>query len=294
MKPAAFDYFRPASIEEALSRLATAGNAKLIAGGQSLGPMMNMRLATPDALVDLNDLSELAYIREAGEMLEIGALTRHYQVAGSALVQARCPLLAQAARTIGHYAIRQRGTLGGSLAHADPAAQYGLIAVTLGARIEVVSVRGRRTLPAAAFFLGVMATALEPDEMIRAVLFPKAALREGAAFRLFNRRHGDFAIVAAAVTVALHDGRVERLRLGLAGGGTAPAAYRTLASQFEGREPDAAWVGQLARAAREAIAPDEDARIPAIYRRELAEDLVRRALDRALVKARGAAQGVAA
>ena len=294
MKPAAFHYFRPTSIEEALSRLATADNAKLIAGGQSLGPMMNMRLAAPAALVDLNDLSELAYIRETGEMLEIGALTRHYQVAGSALVQARCPLLALAARTIGHYAIRQRGTLGGSLAHADPAAQYGLIAVTLGARIEVISVRGRRSIPAAEFFLGVMATALAPDEMICAVLFPTAAAQEGAAFRLFNRRHGDFAIVATAVTLSLQDGLVKRLRLGLAGAGAVPAAYNTLAREFEGRGPNAAWIEHLARAAREAIAPEEDARIPAIYRRELAEDLVRRALERALAKARGAEQGVAA
>ena len=294
MKPAAFSYFRPTSIEEALSRLALVENAKLIAGGQSLGPMMNMRLATPAALVDLNDLSELAYVREAGEMLEIGALTRHYEVAESALVRERCPLLAQAARTIGHYAIRQRGTLGGSLAHADPAAQYALIAVTLGARIEVISVRGRRSIPASAFFLGVMATALAPDEMIRAVLFPKAAAQEGAAFRLFNRRHGDFAIVAAAVTLALQDGRVTRLRLGLSGGGAVPAAHRALASQFEGRVPDAAWIDQLARAARAAIAPEEDARIPAVYRRELAEDLVRRALERALVKARSAGQGGAA
>jgi carbon-monoxide dehydrogenase medium subunit len=294
MKPATFCYFRPASIEEALARLATAENAKLIAGGQSLGPMMNMRLAAPAALVDLNDLSELAYVREAGEMLEIGALTRHYQVAESALVWRRCPLLALAARTIGHYAIRQRGTLGGSLAHADPAAQYGLIAVTLGARIEVLSVRGRRSIPAAEFFLGVMATALEPDEMIRAVLFPMAAAQEGAAFRLFNRRHGDFAIVAVAATVALHDGLVKRLRLGVASGGAAPACYEELARQFEGRGPSPAWIDELARAAREAIAPDEDARIPVIYRRELAEDLVRRAVERALSKARGAEQGAAA
>jgi carbon-monoxide dehydrogenase medium subunit len=294
MKPAAFSYFRATSIEEALSRLATVENAKLIAGGQSLGPMMNMRLAAPAALVDLNDLSELAYVREAGAMLEIGALTRHYQVAESALVSARCPLLAQAARTIGHYAIRQRGTLGGSLAHADPAAQYALIAVTLGARIEVVSVRGRRSIPASEFFLGVMDTVLAPDEMIRSVLFPIAGAQEGAAFRLFNRRHGDFAIVAAAATVSLHDGMVKRLRLGLAGASAAPAAYDALTAQFEGRSPSAAWIEELARAAREAIAPEDDARIPAVYRRELAEDLVRRALERAVAMARGGAERGAA
>ena len=149
MKPVAFDYFRPSSLEEALQQLAACGeSAKLIAGGQSLGPMLNMRLATPSGLIDLNDLTELAYIRDVGDTLEIGALTRHDQIAESKLVQARCPLLAQAAKTIGHYAIRQRGTIGGSLAHADPVAQLPLISMTLEAKIEIVSPAGKRSFPA--------------------------------------------------------------------------------------------------------------------------------------------------
>ena len=287
MKPAVFDYFRPTSLEEALTQLAQSNNAKVIAGGQSLGPMMNMRLAAPAELVDLNDLTELAYVREVGDMLEIGALTRHYQVEQSALVQKLCPLLAQAARTIGHYAIRQRGTLGGSLAHADPAAQLALIAVTLGAQINIVSVRGERTVAAADFFVAVMATALEPDEVIRSVRFPKIAASEGTAFRLFNQRHGDFAIVAVAATVALHEGRVARLRIGLGGNSPVPLAYEALASTFAGRIPDAEWISQLACAVRDAIEPEEDARIPAVYRRELTETLVQRAVTRALERAQG-------
>jgi carbon-monoxide dehydrogenase medium subunit len=290
MKPAVFEYFRPTSLEEALTQLAQSSNAKVIAGGQSLGPMMNMRLAAPAALVDLNDLTELAYVREVGEhsdMLEIGALTRHYQVEQSALVRNFCPLLAQAARTIGHYAIRQRGTLGGSLAHADPAAQLALIAVTLGAKINIVSVRGERTVAAADFFVAVMATALEPDEVIRSVLFPKIAAKEGTAFRLFNQRHGDFAIVAVAATIALYEGRVVRLRIGLGGNSPVPMLYDALVSAFVGRIPDAAWIDQLARAVRDAIAPEEDARIPAVYRRELTETLVQRAVARALERAQG-------
>jgi carbon-monoxide dehydrogenase medium subunit len=282
MKPAVFDYFRPASLEEALIQLAQTDNAKVIAGGQSLGPMMNMRLAAPAALIDLNDLTELAYVRDAGDMLEIGGLTRHFQVEQSALVHEHCPLLGQAARTIGHYAIRQRGTLGGSLAHADPAAQFALIAVTLGAQINLVSVRGQRTVAAADFFVGVMATALEADEVILSVRFPKTAPHEGTAFRLFNRRHGDFAIVAVAVTVALYEERVVRLRLGLGGNSPVPLAYHTLATQFVGRIPDAAWIAELARAVRDAIEPEEDARVPAVYRRELTETLVQRAVVRAL------------
>jgi carbon-monoxide dehydrogenase medium subunit len=287
MKPAVFAYFRPTSLEEVLTQLAQSDNAKVIAGGQSLGPMMNMRLAAPAALVDLNDLTELAYVRDVGDMLEIGALTRHFQVEQSALVRDLCPLLAQAARTIGHYAIRERGTLGGSLAHADPAAQLGLIAVTLGAQINIVSVRGERTVAAADFFVTVMATALEPDEVIRSVRFPKIAANEGTAFRLFNRRHGDFAIVAVAATVALREGRVVRLRIGLGGNSPVPLAYDALASAFVGRIPDAAWIAELARAVRDAIEPEEDARIPATYRRELTETLVRRAVLRALERAQG-------
>ncbi|MDB5992371.1 MAG: hypothetical protein JWQ10_3774 [Herbaspirillum sp.] len=287
MKPAVFAYFRPTSLEEVLTQLAQSSNAKVIAGGQSLGPMMNMRLAAPAALVDLNDLTELAYIRDVGDMLEIGALTRHYQVEQSVLVRNLCPLLAQAARTIGHYAIRQRGTLGGSLAHADPAAQLALIAVTLGAQINLVSMRGERTVAAADFFVAVMATALEPDEVIRSVRFPKVAAQEGTAFRLFNQRHGDFAIVAVAATVALHEGRVTRLRIGLGGNSPVPLLYDALTSAFVGRIPDAAWSDQLARAVRDAIEPEEDARIPAVYRRELTETLVQRAVVRALERAQG-------
>lgn len=287
MKPAAFSYHRPASLEEALVQLARTDNAKVIAGGQSLGPMMNMRLAAPAALVDLNDLTELSYVRDTGGMLEVGALTRHHQVEESELVRRSCPLLAQAARTIGHYAIRQRGTLGGSLAHADPSAQLALVAVTLGAQINIVSVRGQRTVPASDFFVAVMATVLEPDEVIRSVCFPKAAAQEGTAYLPFNRRHGDFAIVAVATTVSLHEARVASLRLGLSGNSPVPLVHGALASRFAGRIPDAAWIAELARAARDAVAPEDDARIPAVYRKELTETLVQRAMARALERAQG-------
>ena len=194
MKPAAFEYLRPASLAEALGQLARGGEgAKLIAGGQSLGPMMNMRLAQPRQLVDLNDLTELSYAREQGGWVEVGALTRHYQVAESPVVRELCPLLAQAAQTIGHYAIRQRGTLGGSLAHADPAAQFVLAAITLGARLKLVREGGQREVAAADFFLGPMTTALAPGELLLSTLWPKVRAGEGAALRLFNRRRGDYA-----------------------------------------------------------------------------------------------------
>jgi carbon-monoxide dehydrogenase medium subunit len=152
MKPAVFSYHRPYTLEDALSLLALHGfDAKVIAGGQSLAPMMNMRFAQPAHLIDLNALPQLSGVTLAGDSLSIGAMTRHHEVATSSTVRAACPLLAEAAATIGHYAIRQRGTLGGSLAHADPAAQMPLIASTLGARIEIVGPDGRREVPATAF-----------------------------------------------------------------------------------------------------------------------------------------------
>ena len=283
MKPAAFSYFRPASIEEALEQLAgLGGGAKVIAGGQSLGPMMNMRLATPAQLIDLNDLTELAYVREAGDWIEIGALTRHYQLAESSVVRRHCPLLAQAAQTIGHYAIRQRGTIGGSLAHADPAAQLALIAVTLDARLKLVRPGGSRWVQAGSFFVSTMTTALQPDELILSVQFPKAAPREAASFKMFNRRHGDYAIVAAATTVAIEGATVRRVRLGLGGVASMPRNLDELTLPFLGQMPDERWIKRLAAAAREAIAPEEDARISALYREELAERLVARALGRAI------------
>ena len=283
MKPAAFSYFRPASIEEALEQLASlGGGAKVIAGGQSLGPMMNMRLATPAQLIDLNDLTELAYVREAGDWIQIGALTRHYQLAESSVVRRHCPLLAQAAQTIGHYAIRQRGTIGGSLAHADPAAQLALIAVTLGARLNLVRPGAKRCVQAGDFFVSAMTTALQPDELILSVQFPKAGPREAASFKMFNRRHGDYAIVAAATTVALEGAKVQRVRLGLGGVAPMPRNLDELTWPFLGEMPDERWIRRLAAAARQAIAPEEDTRISALYRQELAERLVARALGRAM------------
>jgi len=283
VKPAVFDYLRPASIEEALEQLARLGpGAKVIAGGQSLGPMMNMRLAAPAQLIDLNDLTELAYVREAGEWIEIGALTRHYQVAQSPLVQRFCPLLEQAAQTIGHYAIRQRGTMGGSLAHADPAAQLALVAITLGARLKLVRTAGHRWVDAADFFLSAMTTVLAPDELVLSVQFPKAAAQEAASFRMFNRRHGDYAIVAVAATVALAGDKVAALRLGVSGVAPMPLALRELSQTFCGRVPDEAWLAQLAAAARDSISPEDDGRISALYRRELTQALVANALSRAL------------
>jgi carbon-monoxide dehydrogenase medium subunit len=248
-----------------------------------------MRLAAPAELIDLNGVPGLAEIRDQGSFLEVGALARQYQLAESELVRNRCPLLALAAETIGHYVIRQRGTLGGSLAHADPTAQLPLVAVTLGAEIDVASRRGRRTVPAGDFFLSVMTTALEPDEAVVAVRFPVAGPGEAAAFRLFSRRHGDFAIVAVAATMTVHDTRMAGLRIGIGGVAPVPVAYSDLCRPFVGQPADSARIKALARAVRDAVEPEDNPRIPAEYRRELAEALTEGALTRALETAQGSA-----
>jgi aerobic carbon-monoxide dehydrogenase medium subunit len=225
-------------------------------------------------------------VREAGDWVEIGALTRHYQLAESLLLRRHCPLVAQAAQTIGHYAIRQRGTLGGSLAHADPAAQLALVAVTLEARLNLVRPRSQRWVGASEFFLSAMTTSLEPDELILSIQFPKAAAREAAAFRLFNRRHGDYAIVAVAATIGLEGEKVNALRLGLGGVSPVPRACPDIGQAFCGRVPDERWVSEIAAAARESVSPEDDSRISALYRQELTQTLVAGALGHALVQLR--------
>ena len=289
MKPAPFTYHAATSLEDVFAVLDTHGDdAKILAGGQSLGPMMNMRLAQPAHIVDVNRLPDLDFVREDGGRLEIGALTRHHTVATSERVAERCPVLAAAARTVGHYAIRQRGTFGGSLAHADPAAQFPLIAVLLDAEITVASARGSRTVPASAFFLSIFTTALEADEMVLHVRFPPVLRGEGWGYRQESRRVGDFAIVAVAATLVLEaDGRVGGLRLALGGVGDRPVSLTEEASELAGCQPDEAWVARAATWAAGRIEPAADPRVPVEYRRELTAVLVRRALADCLATAAG-------
>jgi carbon-monoxide dehydrogenase medium subunit len=268
VKPAPFRYHRPRSLADAVALLSRYSDSKLIAGGQSLGPMMNMRLVQPAELIDLNAVAGLDFISEKDDFLEIGALARHHAVANSSSVRTCCPLLAEAAGTIGHYAIRSRGTLGGSLAHADPAAQLPLAAATLGAQIVVNGRRGERRIAARDFFVSMMTTALEPDEIVVCARFPKAAPGERHAYMQFSRRTGDFAIVAAAVVL-----NAKGLRIGVGGVEDRPAVIENIQSR------DPAEIGQ---AAREVLHPIETPRVPAIFRKELVEVLVKRAVAKCL------------
>ncbi|MBV8084797.1 MAG: FAD binding domain-containing protein, partial [Chloroflexi bacterium] len=224
MKPAAFEYLAPSSVPEALDMLAghASAEAKILAGGQSLVPLMNFRLARPSMLIDVNRLKELDYIRESEGWLAIGALTRQRTIERSPLVAERCPILAEATRWIGHTAIRHRGTIGGSLAHNDPTAEYGLLAVLLGAEVVLRSASGTRVVPAADFLGPYMTTGLRPDELLTQVRWPVLAPGTRWQFQEFARRHGDFAIVAVAAV--LLDGQVR-----LAVAGARPAPFRALA-----------------------------------------------------------------
>ncbi len=284
MKPAPFSYHAAQTLDEAFALLQAHGDeAKILAGGQSLTPMMNMRLAQPTHLVDIGGIEDLAYIRGNGDRVEIGALTRHYQLEQSSLVQRACPILAAAAHNVGHYAIRQRGTIGGSLAHADPAAELPLMAMLFDTEIEIGSGAGNRVVMASDFLVSIYTTALEPGEILTQVVFPTLDAGEGWGFRWVSRRVGDFAIVSVAVTVKLDgSGRVERLRLAVGGVDATPLALGQLANAYVGQEPDSRWVEAIAEEAAGRVQPGSDLHASAEYRCELTQVLLRRALRDAL------------
>jgi len=218
MKPPPFDYVKPGSLDECLDLLSTRPEeSKILSGGQSLVPLMNLRLARPQVLIDVNGLAELTGERRLDGVLELGALERHAALATSPTVRAATPLLAEAAALIGYPAIRNRGTLGGSIAHADPAAELPCACVALGADVVVRSSAGQRTVAADDFFVGHFTTSLEPDEMVTAVRLPATKPGEGSAFEEFVRKTGDFAVAAAAVRLAVSGGRIHRARVALAG-----------------------------------------------------------------------------
>jgi carbon-monoxide dehydrogenase medium subunit len=287
LKPAPFSYYRTRSVPETVARLAELGDgAKILAGGQSLVPMMNFRLARPDALVDVTRIPGLEYLRAGPDGLRIGALTRHrtVELCRDPVVLDGFGVLPRAARWIGHYPIRARGTFGGSIAHADPAAEWCLLAVLLEANVVLAGPAGARTVPVSDFFEGFYTTTAEPDEMITELHFPRAARH--AALTEFAQRQGDFAVVAAGVSVDLGVAGPPRpgaacrsVRVVLGGVGPLPFVVDTGAL---GGQPAAAatWraAGELAAAQ---IDPPADGHGGPAYRRRLAATLVERALTEA-------------
>ena len=291
MKPPAFAYHRPATVADALALLAEHEDAKPLAGGQSLIPAMNFRLAAPAALVDLNRIPELAGIHRAGDAVRIGAMTRHSQVEHDALIAARAPLVAEAMPFIAHPQIRNRGTLGGSLAHADPAAELPAVMLALGAELVVRGAEQERKVAAEAFFTGLFATALEPGELLTAVELPAPLPRAGWAFEEMARRHGDYALVGVAVSLALGArGECAAVRIALLSVGDGPVLAARAAGALLGQLPTAEAIGAAADlAGSDDIDPPADIHATAAYRRKLAKVLTRRALSRAAARAGTAA-----
>ena len=288
MKPAPFEYFRPASVDEALALLAEyGGDAKPLAGGQSLIPAMNFRLATPAVLVDLNGAGELSYIKEDGGDVRIGGMTRQRTVERSAVVARRIPLIAETMPHIAHPAIRNRGTVGGSLAHADPAAELPAVMLALNARLMVSSQSGARAVAAADFFVGLFTTAVQAGELLTEIRIPAPPPRSGFAFQEISRRHGDFALVGVAAAVQLDErGNCAGARIALLSVGDRPMLAAEAGKALAGRPPSADSIAAAAdAAATRDIDPSSDIHASARYRRHLANVLTRRVLTRAFERA---------
>jgi carbon-monoxide dehydrogenase medium subunit len=292
VKPPAFEYTAARSVEEALAELAEHGDAaKLLAGGQSLVPLLNMRLVAPARLIDLNRVGALAYIAERDGGVAIGAMTRQRAAERSPLVAARVPLLADALPWVGHFQIRNRGTIGGTLSHADPAAELPAVAVALDARLTVRGRAGERVLAAADFFRTHLTTALEPTELLIEVWLPPAPPGSGAAWVELARRHGDYALVGVGAVVTLAGERVAAARLALTGVGGAPVRAREAEALLAGQPLTRDRLADVAAAVRRAIDPGSDLHASADYRRRVAGVLAGRALLQAAARARGAAGG---
>lgn len=291
MKPAAFEYYAPHSLDEAINLLAThKAGAKLLAGGQSFAPMANFRVLRPEVVIDLNRIAELGYIRESGSVIAIGAMTRHREVERSDLVAKRCPLIASAVPNIGHAVIRNRGTVGGSLSHADPAAEWPVVAMALGATMVARSPRGERQIPAAEFFAGLLTTALEADEILTGIRFPGVPARTGAEFLEVSRRHGDFALVSVGAQVTLSaNGTVEGAKLALGGVGAGPFDANALAGRLAGTKAQDEDIEALGKDVAERLEPMDDLHASSAYRKEVAAVLVGRALRAAVARAKESA-----
>jgi carbon-monoxide dehydrogenase medium subunit len=288
MKPAPFAYYRPESVDEVLDRLAEHGDdAKLLAGGQSLVPAMNFRLAQPAVLIDLNEVDELAFIKERRDGLHIGAMTRQRLVERSTEVRRSAPLLHETMPFIAHPQIRNRGTVGGSLAHADPAAELPAVSLVLEARIKVKNQRAERWVPASEFYTGLFGTALAPEDLVLEVHIPSASPRTGWAFDEVSRRHGDYALVGVAASVTLDGkGRCKRAAVGLLSVGAGPVLAQECGNLLEGEKPTADAIAAAAdAAATKDIDPPGDIHASTEYRRHLARVLTRRVLSRAAERA---------
>jgi CO/xanthine dehydrogenase FAD-binding subunit len=288
MKPAPFRYVAARSVEQALALKAEHGDeARFLAGGQSLVPAMNFRLTQPAVLIDINPLNKLAGVRNGGDRLRIGALTRYRSLERDPMTQAKLPLIAEALPVIAHPQIRNRGTIGGNLAHADPASEMPAIVLTLGGRLHAQSVKGERWIEARDFFVGPLTTALAPDEMLTEVELPAAPPDSGACFLEMSRRRGDFAIIGVACTVRLDpQGQCVEARIGLCNAGDGPVFAEAASRALVGRVITERAIAEAAALVQSAIDPGGSIHASKAYQRHVAGVLTARALTTANERAR--------
>jgi carbon-monoxide dehydrogenase medium subunit len=289
MIPAAFEYKRPSSVQEAVALLQEYGDeAKLLAGGHSLLPMLKLRLSEPKVLIDLGRIRDLQGIRQDGNEVVIGAMTTHYDVLSSPVLQRLAPLVPETARNIGDPQVRNRGTIGGSLSHCDPGADLPAAMLALGARMKAVGPGGERFINAEDFFVDMLTTSLEPGEVLTEVRVPVIGANQGSAYEKFPQPASRFALAGAAVLVTVQNGQITAARVGLTG--AAPVALRLPAVEAALIGESPAIIPAAAEKAAEGWEPNSDIHASAEYRQHLAKVMVRRALEQAVAVAQGQAQ----
>ena len=288
MKPAPIEYERAADLKSALSALARFGKqAKVLAGGQSLIPMLNLRLASTERLIDVGRLDELRYIRVVGNELRVGALTTHNAVLRSPDVAEHCPIMVEAYRLVSHHSVRNRGTIGGSLCHNDPASEMPLVVNLVGATLIARSQSGERAIAADKFFKGNFETALDASELLVEIRVPIPAKGHGWSFQEVSQRKGDYALVAGGAMLAIDGGGVcRRVRLGFRNVGETIFRVPAIEARIEGQAPSAALFSAAAKAAMSAVDPSSDLHADESYRRDLVEVLTERVLATAVARAR--------
>jgi carbon-monoxide dehydrogenase medium subunit len=282
MKPAPFEYFCPDTVEEALNLLAETEDAKLMGGGQSLLPMMNFRVVRPSAVIDISRLIELDYVHPTeGGGIVVGGLTRHRFMETSELVSKRFPIIPSAMRHVAHLAIRNRGTIGGSLAHADPAAEWPMLVVLLDAQLVLRSVKGERKVTASDFFLGALTTALEEDELLVRIEFPGLPSDACSAFDEVARRPGDFAMAAAGVVIQAREGVISHIQIAMMGVGETPLRCREAEAALLGKTINESLLEEVVTKVCADLTPRSDLHASSDFRKHLAGVVLKRVIERA-------------
>ena len=287
MYPAAFEYLKPSNISEAIALLQQHGeDAKILAGGQSLVPMMKLRLARPKVLIDIHRISDLNYIREETGQIRCGAMIRHVQIEESELIRSKISMLCEAASAIGDAQVRNRGTIGGGLVEADPSGDYGAVVLALNAQMKCIGPRGERMIAAADFFTFAYTTALESDEILSEIIFPIPSGNSEGVYLKLERVAGDFAIASAAVQMALdRNGHCNTIGVGVTGTGTIPQKAVSVEGFLQGKKITPEMIDEAGRLIQEGAEPIEDTRGSAAYKKQALGAILRRALRTALQRA---------